>query len=74
MPHAEKFLRGDHWPFLVELEGAALHWLKLRLIVPANSQLPLQRTMYDRKVTYRCILATGGPLGLGALGIPGLLI
>ena len=36
-------------PILGELEGATLHWLMLRLIVPANAQHPQQRTMYDRE-------------------------
>ena len=36
-------------PVLGELEGATLHWLMLRLIVPANAQHPQQRTMYDRE-------------------------
>ena len=36
-------------PILGELEGATLHWLMLRLIVPANAQHPQQRTMHDRE-------------------------
>ena len=51
MPHAENSCEVTIDPALGELGGAALHWLKLRLIVPANLQLPLQRTMYDRNVT-----------------------
>ena len=45
-------------PILGELEGATLHWLMLRLIVPANAQHPQQRTMYDREeINKRYILA-----------------
>ena len=44
-------------PILGELEGATLHWLMLRLIVPANAQHPQQRTMYDREEIKHYILA-----------------
>ena len=49
MSHVESSYKVIIDPILVELEGATLHWLMLRLIVPANAQHPQQRTMYDRE-------------------------